>query len=119
MIMSGLKGCPSQCATPADESLKLAQVKSTVPETMWDRTGVLEKSGENVQAVSVAKRTNVKELGEPNPDLAVPAPVVPIRAIIPGPPDVHVIEARRPALAPRSIGHQQLLRYWGRNGQRP
>jgi putative DNA methylase len=37
-------------------------------EIMWDRTGVLEKSGENVQAVPVAKRMKVKDLGEPNAD---------------------------------------------------
>jgi hypothetical protein len=37
-------------------------------EIMWDRTGVLEKAGENVQAVPVAKRMKVKDLGEPNAD---------------------------------------------------
>src|SRR5262249_21209181 len=37
-------------------------------EIMWDRTGVLEKSGENVQAVPIAKRMKVKNLGEPNAD---------------------------------------------------
>jgi hypothetical protein len=34
---------------------------------MWDRTGVLEKSGENVAAVSVEKRQKIKDLGEPSP----------------------------------------------------
>jgi hypothetical protein len=33
---------------------------------MWDRTGVLEKSGENVQVVPIAKRMMVKSLGEPS-----------------------------------------------------
>lgn len=53
---------------PADESFKLAQALGIATEIMWDRTGVLEKSGENVQAVPVAKRMKVKELGEPNAD---------------------------------------------------
>src|SRR5262249_24081514 len=35
-------------------------------EIMWDRTGVLEKAGENVQATPVAKRMKVKNLGEPD-----------------------------------------------------
>src|SRR5579883_582622 len=34
---------------------------------MWDRTGVLEKSGENVAAVSVEKRKKIKDLGESGP----------------------------------------------------
>jgi hypothetical protein len=34
-------------------------------EEMWDRTGVLVKSGENVQCVSIDSRTKVKDLGEP------------------------------------------------------
>ena len=58
---------------PADESFKLAQALGTVTETMWDRTGVLEKSGENVQAVPVAKRMKIKELGDPNADSSRPA----------------------------------------------
>jgi adenine-specific DNA methylase len=53
---------------PADESFKLAQALGMDTETMWDRTGVLEKSGENVQAVPVAKRMKIKDLGEPNAD---------------------------------------------------
>ena len=53
---------------PADESFKLAQALRMSTETMWDRTGVLEKSGENVQAMPVAKRMKVKDLGEPNAD---------------------------------------------------
>ncbi len=51
---------------PADESFKLAQALGMATETMWDRTGVLEKSGENVQAVPVAKRMKIKNLGEPD-----------------------------------------------------
>jgi adenine-specific DNA methylase len=51
---------------PADESFKLAQALGMNTEIMWDRTGVLEKSGENVQAVPVAKRMKVKGLGEPD-----------------------------------------------------
>ena len=51
---------------PADESFKLAQALGMDTEIMWDRTGVLEKSGENVQAVPVAKRMKIKDLGEPN-----------------------------------------------------
>ena len=37
-------------------------------EEMWDRTGVLEKSGENVQIVPISKRMRVKNLGEPTAD---------------------------------------------------
>jgi putative DNA methylase len=50
---------------PADESFKLAQALGMATEIMWDKTGVLEKSGENVQAVPVAKRMKIKNLGEP------------------------------------------------------
>jgi len=42
---------------------------------MWDRTGVLEKSGENVQATPVAKRMKMKDLGEPNAD-STPASLI-------------------------------------------
>ncbi len=51
---------------PADESFKLAQALGIDTELMWDRSGVLEKSGENVQAVPVAKRMKMKDLGEPD-----------------------------------------------------
>jgi adenine-specific DNA methylase len=51
---------------PADESFKLAQALGMSTEIMWDRTGVLEKAGENVQAVPVAKRMKIKGLGEPD-----------------------------------------------------
>jgi hypothetical protein len=51
---------------PADESFKLAQALRMPTEIMWDRTGILEKSGENVQAVSVAKRMKINGLGEPD-----------------------------------------------------
>ena len=53
---------------PADESFKLAQALGIDTEMMWDKTGVLEKSGENVQAVPVAKRMKIKNLGDPSPD---------------------------------------------------
>jgi hypothetical protein len=53
---------------PADESFKLAQALGLDTERLWDRTGVLEKSGENVQATPVAKRSKVKNLGEPSAD---------------------------------------------------
>jgi len=53
---------------PADESFKLSQALGMHTEEMWDRTGVLEKSGENVQAVPIAKRMRVKTLGEPTAD---------------------------------------------------
>ncbi len=55
---------------PADESFKLAQALRMPTEIMWDRTGVLERSGENVQAVPVAKRMKVKGLGEPDSNSA-------------------------------------------------
>ncbi len=35
---------------------------------LWDQTGVLEKAGENVLAMPVAKRMKIKDLGEPNAD---------------------------------------------------
>ena len=54
--------------TPAGESFVLAQALGTKTESMWDRTGVLEKSGENVATVPVAKRMKVKDLGEPGTD---------------------------------------------------
>jgi hypothetical protein len=53
---------------PADESFKLAQALGIDTEIMWDKTGVLEKSGENVQAMPVAKRMKIKNLGEANPN---------------------------------------------------
>jgi adenine-specific DNA methylase len=53
---------------PADESFKLSQALGMHTEEMWDRTGVLEKSGENVQAVPIVKRMRVKHLGEPTAD---------------------------------------------------
>lgn len=53
---------------PADESFKLAQALGRDIEMMWDRTGILEKAGENVLAVPVAKRMKIKDLGEPNAD---------------------------------------------------
>src|SRR5262249_34822927 len=53
---------------PADESFKLAQALGMNTELMWDRTGVLEKSGENVQAMPVSKRIKIKNLGEPGAD---------------------------------------------------
>jgi hypothetical protein len=52
---------------PADEAFKLAQALGMDTSVMWDRTDVLEKSGENVAAVSVEKRKKIKDLGEPNP----------------------------------------------------
>jgi len=60
---------------PADEAFKLAQAIGIPTETMWDRTGVLEKSGENVQAVSIAKRMRIKDLGDPNVD-GTPASII-------------------------------------------
>jgi len=60
---------------PADESFKLSQALGLDTETLWDKTGVLEKSGENVQATPVAKRIKLKSLGEPAADGA-PASVI-------------------------------------------
>jgi putative DNA methylase len=53
---------------PAGESFTMAQALGMDTETMWDRTGILEKAGENVLAVPVAKRMKIKNLGEPNTD---------------------------------------------------
>jgi hypothetical protein len=40
-------------------------------ESLWDKTGVLEKAGENVLALPIGKRIKIKNLGEPS---AVGAP---------------------------------------------
>lgn len=53
---------------PADESFKLSQALGMHTEEMWGRTGVLEKAGENVQAVPISKRMRIKDLGEPGMD---------------------------------------------------
>ncbi len=53
---------------PAGEAFVMAQALGIATEQMWDKTGVLEKSGENVQATPVAKRTKLKNLGEPTAD---------------------------------------------------
>ena len=53
---------------PADEAFKLAQGLGFDTESMWGRTGVLVKSGENVQAIPVEKRMKFKGLGEPEAD---------------------------------------------------
>ena len=52
---------------PADEAFKLAQALGMDTNVMWDRTGVLDKSGENVAAVTVEKRKKIKDLGERTP----------------------------------------------------
>jgi adenine-specific DNA methylase len=53
---------------PADESFKLAMAIGIPTEEIWDRTGLLEKSGENVLAMPVGKRIKIKNLGEPSLD---------------------------------------------------
>lgn len=53
---------------PADEAFKLSQALGLPTERMWDRTGTLDKSGENVQAMPIAKRMKIKDLGEPAAD---------------------------------------------------
>jgi len=53
---------------PADEAFKLAQALGLDTEMMWDRTGTLEKSGQNVQALPIAKRMRINNLGEPESD---------------------------------------------------
>ena len=53
---------------PAGESFTLSMALGVPTEMMWDRTGVLEKAGENVQTMPIAKRMKIKDLGEPNAD---------------------------------------------------
>ncbi len=53
---------------PADESFKLAQALGIDTDVMWDKSGVLKKSGETVQGLEIAKRMKVKDLGEPESD---------------------------------------------------
>ena len=60
---------------PADESFKLSQALGFDTASLWDRTGVLEKSGENVQANTIDKRIKIKNLGEPSAD-GTPASLV-------------------------------------------
>jgi adenine-specific DNA methylase len=56
--------------TLGNEAFKLAQALGMSTDIMWDRTGVLQKSGENVQAVPVANRMKIKGLGEPDTNSA-------------------------------------------------
>ena len=60
---------------PADESFKLAQALGIDTETMWDRTGVLNKAGQNVQSVEIEGRMRIKDLGEPATDCS-PASII-------------------------------------------
>jgi putative DNA methylase len=53
---------------PADEAFGLARALGFDTEAMWGRTGVLVKSGENVQAMPVDKRMKLRGLGEPAAD---------------------------------------------------
>ena len=53
---------------PADESFKLAEALGMNTDLLWDKTGVLEKSGENVLATPISKRVKIKNLGEPAAD---------------------------------------------------
>ena len=53
---------------PADEAFKLAQALGLDTEMMWDRTGTLEKSGQNVLALPITKRMRISNLGEPESD---------------------------------------------------
>ena len=53
---------------PAGESFMLSQALGLSTELMWDRTGTLEKAGENVQAMPIAKRMKIKDLGDPSAD---------------------------------------------------
>jgi hypothetical protein len=55
---------------PADESFKLSQALGLDSDTLWARTGVLEKSGENVHAMPVSKRMKINNLGELSADNA-------------------------------------------------
>jgi adenine-specific DNA methylase len=57
-----------EAKVPAGEAFTMAQALGMDTEIMWDRSGVLVKSGENVQAVPVAKRMKIKDLGEPSAD---------------------------------------------------
>jgi hypothetical protein len=66
--MSSGSGPTATARLPADEAFKLAQGIGFDTEAMWGRTGVLVKSGENVQAVPVEKRVKLKGLGEPDAD---------------------------------------------------
>lgn len=53
---------------PADEAFKMAQALGLDTEMMWDRTGTLEKNGQNVNTISIAKRMKISNLGEPESD---------------------------------------------------
>ena len=51
---------------PAGESFRLAQALGMNTDLLWDKTGVLEKSGENVLSTPISKRIKIKHLGEPS-----------------------------------------------------
>ena len=51
---------------PAGEAFVMAQALGIDTELMWDRTGVLEKDGENAMAVPIITRMKIKDLGDPN-----------------------------------------------------
>ena len=58
----------SNAKVPADEAFTLAKALGLDTEMMWDRTGTLEKSSQNVQAIPIAKRMSIGNLGEPQTD---------------------------------------------------
>jgi adenine-specific DNA methylase len=60
---------------PADEAFKMAQALGLETDVMWDSTGILTKSGENVEATPIAERVKIKDLGDPAGD-GRPASVV-------------------------------------------
>jgi len=56
---------------PADESFKMAQALGIDTEALWDRTGVLDRTGANVSTVPITRRLQVEDLGEPGTDGAL------------------------------------------------
>jgi adenine-specific DNA methylase len=58
----------SDTKVPADEAFTMAKALGLDTEMMWDRTGTLEKSGQNVQAMPITKRMSIGNLGEPEAD---------------------------------------------------
>jgi hypothetical protein len=53
----------------------MAQALGLETDVMWDSTGILTKSGENVEATPIAERVKIKDLGDPAGD-GRPASVV-------------------------------------------
>ena len=74
--MSSGNGLTAIAKVPADESFKLSQALGFDTASLWDRTGVLEKSGENVQASAIRQTNQGQESGRADRRRYTPASLV-------------------------------------------